>query len=96
MNHEAPPSVATLFRPLFPGVLIISGGFTADTAEQALADGAADLVAFGRAFIANPDLPKRLALGAPLNVPDKSTFYGGLSADTQIIQASIKRDDASE
>lgn len=42
--------------------------------------GTADLIAFGRAFIANPDLPKRLALGAPLNAPDKSTFYGGGAA----------------
>ncbi|MGW9018969.1 alkene reductase [Priestia megaterium] len=77
MNHEAPPSVATLFRPHFSGPLIVSGGFDADTTEQALAAGTADLVAFGRAFIANPDLPKRLELGAPLNVPDKSTIYGG-------------------
>lgn len=76
-NDEAPQSVAALFRPLFPGPLIASGGFTADTAEQLLADGAADLIAFGRTFIANPDLPKRLALGAPLNEPDRSTFYGG-------------------
>lgn len=76
-NDEAPRSVATLFRSLFPGPLIVSGGFDADTAEQALAAGTADLVAFGRAFIANPDLPKRLELGAPLNTPDRSTFYGG-------------------
>lgn len=76
-NDAAPRSVATLFRPLFPGPLIASGGFTADTAEQALAAGAADLIAFGRTFIANPDLPRRLALDAPLNEPDRSTFYGG-------------------
>jgi N-ethylmaleimide reductase len=76
-DDTAPQSVATLLRRLFPGPLIVSGGFTAETAEQALADGTADLVAFGRAFIANPDLPKRLALGAPLNAPERSTFYGG-------------------
>jgi len=64
-------------RPLFPGPFIVSGGFTADTAAQALAIGTADLVAFGRAFIANPDLPRRLVLGAQLNAPDRSTFYGG-------------------
>jgi N-ethylmaleimide reductase len=39
--------------------------------------GAADAVAFGRAFIANPDLPRRLAIDAPLNAYDRSTFYGG-------------------
>jgi N-ethylmaleimide reductase len=76
-NDEVPRSVATLSRPLFPGPLIVSGGFTADTAQQALAAGTADLVAFGRAFIANPDLPRRLAIRAPLNAPDRSTFYGG-------------------
>ena len=45
-------------------------------AEQALEDGA-DLVAFGKPFIANPDLVRRLRLDAPLNEPDKATFYGG-------------------
>lgn len=76
-NDEAPRSVATLFRSQFPGPLIVSGGFTADTAEQVLAAGTVDLVAFGRAFIANPDLPRRLELRSPLNAPDRSTFYGG-------------------
>ena len=76
-NDAAPQSVAALFRPLFHGPLIASGGFTADSGEQALVTGVADLIALGRAFIANPDLPKRLELGAPLNVPDKTTFYGG-------------------
>lgn len=79
-NDEAPRSVATLFRSQFPGPLIVSGGFTADTAEQALAAGTADLIAFGRAFIANPDLSRRFALHAPLNAPDLSTFYGGGAA----------------
>lgn len=77
INDAAPPSVASLVRPFFSGPLIVSGGFTAEAAERALADGTTDLVAFGRAFIANPDLPKRLARGAPLNAPDRATFYGG-------------------
>ena len=77
-DDTAPQSVATLLRPLFAGPFIVSGGFTAETAEQALAAGTADLVAFGRSFIANPDLPRRLALGAELNAPDRSTFYGGM------------------
>lgn len=76
-NEAAPPSVAAIFRPFFPGPLIASGGFTRETAEQVLAAGTADLIAFGRSFIANPDLPRRLALGAPLNTPDRATFYGG-------------------
>jgi N-ethylmaleimide reductase len=42
-----------------------------------LAEGAADLIAFGKPFLANPDLVERLKRGAPLNAPDKATFYGG-------------------
>lgn len=76
-NDAAPPSVAALLRPLFSGPLIVSGGFTPTSGEAALQAGTADLVAFGRAFIANPDLPKRLALGAELNTADRTTFYGG-------------------
>jgi N-ethylmaleimide reductase len=44
-------------------------------AAEAVASGAVDAVAFGRAFLANPDLPRRLALGAPLQDPDPATFY---------------------
>jgi len=76
-NMSAPPSVASLFRQSFPGPLIVSGGFTKATAESAIESGHADAIAFGRAFIANPDLPYRLAVGAPLNAYDRSTFYGG-------------------
>jgi N-ethylmaleimide reductase len=76
-DDTAPQSVAALLRPLFPRPFIVSGGFTAETADHALAAGTADLVAFGRSFIANPDLPRRLTLGAQLNAPDRSTFYGG-------------------
>jgi N-ethylmaleimide reductase len=71
------PSVASLFRPSFQGPLIVSGGFTKATAEEAIQAGHADAIAFGRAFIANPDLPYRLSVGAPLNAYDRSTFYGG-------------------
>ena len=77
MNMSAPESVCKLFRPVFAGPLIASGGFTAQSAEAALNAGYADLVAFARMFIANPDLPKRLIAGAPLNVPNPKTFYGG-------------------
>jgi len=71
------PTAAAAFRPYWPGPLIAAGGFTADTAEDALASGEADAVAFGRLFIANPDLPARLAIGAPLNPYNRSTFYLG-------------------
>jgi 2,4-dienoyl-CoA reductase-like NADH-dependent reductase (Old Yellow Enzyme family) len=60
----------------FGGITVANEGFSFETANQALAAGEADAVAFGKLFIANPDLPRRFALGAPLNKPDPSTFYG--------------------
>jgi len=77
LNEAAPPSVAALLRPLFSGPLIVSGGFTPETAEAAIAAGNADFVAFGRAFIANPDLPKRISLG----VGNALTFVRILTGD---------------
>jgi len=62
-------------RPHYTGRVITNGGFTLETANQALSEGWADAVAFGVPFLANPDLPKRLQLGAPLNEADPSTFY---------------------
>jgi N-ethylmaleimide reductase len=64
-------------RRLFKGPIIAAGGFTRESAEQILVDGHADLVAFGRLFVSNPDLPERLRTGAPLARYDRSTFYGG-------------------
>lgn len=64
-------------REAFDGVLVFCGGYTAESAEALLASGVGDAVAFGRPFIANPDLVERFRAGAPLNTPDRSTFYGG-------------------
>jgi N-ethylmaleimide reductase len=64
-------------RRIFNGTIVAAGGFTRESAEQIVADGHADLVAFGRTFLANPDLPERLRTGAPLNRYDRTTFYGG-------------------
>jgi N-ethylmaleimide reductase len=64
-------------RPMFSRALIAAGGFTGESASAIVATGDADLVAFGRHFISNPDLPERLRLGLPLNRYDRSTFYGG-------------------
>ena len=58
------------------GAWMVNNGYDKALAEQALAAGA-DLVAFGKAFIANPDLVRRLREDAPLNTPDQTTFYGG-------------------
>jgi len=71
------PRTSHIFRKAFKGVLISAGGYTASTAEETIADGYADAVAFGRLFIANPDLPERFRAGAALNDPDRKTFYGG-------------------
>jgi N-ethylmaleimide reductase len=58
------------------GAWMVNNGYDLPLAQQALADGA-DLVAFGRPYIANPDLVARLQAGGPFNTPDKTTFYGG-------------------
>jgi len=59
------------------GAWMVNNGYTRDMALDAVAAGQADLVAFGVPFLANPDLVERLRLNAPLNAPDKATFYGG-------------------
>lgn len=69
--------MAELMRAKYRGNLIMAGGFDHDTAEQWLEQGKADLVAFGRKFLANPDLPERFRTHAPLNPDDRSTYYGG-------------------
>jgi N-ethylmaleimide reductase len=77
VNHQNVPSAMELFRPLWPGVLITAGGFTREAAEDAVASGKADAIAFGRHFISNPDLPWRLKEKAPLTPYNRATFYGG-------------------
>jgi N-ethylmaleimide reductase len=67
--------VPCFVRTRFTGRLIVAGGYDKNSAEQALASRLADLVAFGRPFIANPDLPRRFTLDVPLNEPDRQTFY---------------------
>jgi len=59
------------------GVWMVNNGYTGEMAEAAVASGAADMVAFGKPFIANPDLVRRLQEKAPLNAWDTATFYGG-------------------
>jgi N-ethylmaleimide reductase len=61
----------------FQGTLIVNGGYDKSRGDAVLASGAADLVAFGTLYIANPDLPERFALNAPLNQADPTSFYGG-------------------
>jgi 2,4-dienoyl-CoA reductase-like NADH-dependent reductase (Old Yellow Enzyme family) len=69
------PRLVPEIKRIFGGAVIANQEFTRADGEQVLADGEADAVAWGKLFIANPDLPQRLALGAPLNEPNPATFY---------------------
>ena len=81
LDHSAqgapavPAEVKANLRAAFKGVFILAGGFDADSAEAALQAGQADLIAFGRPFLANPDLVARMRAKAPLNAFDLATFY---------------------
>ena len=66
-----------LVREKYRGTLMVAGGLDRDTAESWLREGKADVIAFGRKFLANPDLPARFRCGAPLNGDDPATYYGG-------------------
>ncbi len=67
--------VMTPVRAAYQGVLVGNMGYSAEEAEQAIATGKLDAVAFGTSFLANPDLPARIKAGAALNEPDPATFY---------------------
>lgn len=81
LDHSAmgAPAVPAEFklrlRAAFPGIFILAGGFDRATAENALNAGSADLIAFARPFIANPDLVERMQTNAALNAVDMATFY---------------------
>ncbi len=75
----APFDYAAL-RRLFAGAWMVNNGYSADMAKQVVAQGSADLVAFGKPFIANPDLGRRLRVGAEWNQVDNKTLYGGGAA----------------
>jgi len=77
---EADPralGMLALLRETYRGMLIVAGGFDQDTAEAWLKQGKADVIAFGRKFLANPDLPERFRGRVSLNTDDRSTYYGG-------------------
>ncbi len=75
-EHEGPDSLLPKLKRIFKGPVIGNEGFSFASAEAALARGDIDAVAFGKDFIANPDLVKRYELGAQLNPPVPTTFYG--------------------
>jgi 2,4-dienoyl-CoA reductase-like NADH-dependent reductase (Old Yellow Enzyme family) len=76
-EYAAPDSLGPALKRAFGGVFIANEKFTYESAERAVEKGDADAVAFGKLFIANPDLPRRFALRAPLNEPRTSEFYAG-------------------
>ena len=74
------PRLGPELKSAFGGVYVANEGFTREEAEAVVAAGEADAVAFGKLFLANPDLPRRFALGAPLNAWNADTFYSDGSA----------------
>lgn len=76
-EYQGPDSISPELKKRFGGVLIGNEKFTKETAEAAINAGTVDAVAFGKTFIANPDLPKRFEMGAALNTPHPESFYGG-------------------
>ena len=76
LDHEGQGAIASeQLHPIFRGKIIAAGGFEPEAAEQLVRSGTVDAVAFGRHFLANPDLPQRIREGLPLNKYDRSTFY---------------------
>jgi N-ethylmaleimide reductase len=75
IGEGQPPVASALLRQIYKGNILAAGGFDPESAEVIIERGDADMVAFGRYFISNPDLPRRIQLGLPLNVYDRETFY---------------------
>ncbi len=80
LELDVPAVASRSLRDIFKGTIVAAGGFSKEGAEGILKAGHADLVAFGRQFISNPDLPQRLRTGLPLSPYDRDTFYGGKSS----------------
>jgi N-ethylmaleimide reductase len=79
-SRDQAPVAAQLIRKHYKGAIIAAGGFSQASAEAILQAGDADMVAFGRHFIANPDLPERFRNGWALNAYDRPSFFGGTEA----------------
>jgi 2,4-dienoyl-CoA reductase-like NADH-dependent reductase (Old Yellow Enzyme family) len=76
-EYIGPDRIGPKLKAAFGGVYVVNEKFTFETAEKTVEAGEADAVAFGKRFIANPDLPRRFALRAPLNEPRSAEFYTG-------------------
>jgi len=75
-TREVINPVLPVFRPLYQGNIITNGGYNKETGERAIASGNAELVSFGKLYLANPDLVQRFSTNAKLNEPNVQTFYG--------------------
>jgi 2,4-dienoyl-CoA reductase-like NADH-dependent reductase (Old Yellow Enzyme family) len=94
-ESRLPDSIGPAIREAFGGSYIVNEGFNLETAQKALSDGIADAVAFGKLYIANPDLPERFARQCPLNAWDQKTFYSDGSEgylDYPMLDDSVTRD----
>lgn len=76
-HGKIPEAYLRDLRRRYRGLVVLAGGYTAETAEAALQAGLADLIAFGKPYIANPDLTERFRLGIPLTAGDPGTYYQG-------------------
>jgi 2,4-dienoyl-CoA reductase-like NADH-dependent reductase (Old Yellow Enzyme family) len=74
-EHPAPDALGPSLKQAFGGVFVANEAIDQQTGQQLLDEGKADAVAFGKLFIANPDLPARFAAHAPLHRPNAATFY---------------------
>ncbi len=77
LRYGGTPIPTCEFRPLYNGTLMVNWDYDQATGHQAIAEGRADVVSYGKLFIANPDLPRRFKENAPLNTSNPDTFYGG-------------------
>jgi N-ethylmaleimide reductase len=75
-TREVLNPVLPIFRPIYKGTIITNGGYDKPKGNEVLSSGDADLVSYGKLFLANPDLPQRFQIDADLNTPDPKTFYG--------------------
>lgn len=77
-NHpQLVADVAGTYGPLYKGTRILNAGYTRESGNALIEAGGAELISFGKDYLANPDLPERFAQNADLNTPDQATFYGG-------------------
>ncbi|AIO65004.1 alkene reductase [Burkholderia oklahomensis] len=93
---DMPAAFKEALRLIYDGTLIYAGKYTLERAEAALRNGWADLIGFGRPFVANPDLPARLRNGRALAAPDSRYFFGGAAAGYTTYPRSLHNNAPSE